>query len=162
MKLTFDARGNLKPYAITEVSQEAFREALVDAFEPGSSRHVLYQRYSRYTHELSRLLNESYHQWIDGSFVSTKINPKDIDLVTMINYQDYEKHQGRIDAAFVGGKARKHFQVDAYVVPVYPEDHRKSVFIVSDQVYWQSLFGRTRMSRAKKQYQKGFVQPNFE
>ena len=144
------------------MSHETFKENFVDSFLSNSSRYKLYEKYQRYLNELSALLSGPYYQWIDGSFVSTKANPKDIDLVTIVDYRDYERHLPKIESRFTGSKAREFYQVDAYIVPDYPVGHRKFVFTKSDKSYWQSLFGKTRVNRAKKQYDKGFIQLKFQ
>lgn len=161
MTLNFDIRGNLKPYQIVNTNHALFKETFVDTFDHSSSRYALYKKYLKYTASLSELLSKPYYQWIDGSFISTKANPKDIDLVSIIDYSDYEKHSLEIESEFVGSKAREVYQVDAYLVSEYPIDHPKFAFTNSDKLYWRSLFSRTRVNRAKKQYEKGFIQLNF-
>ena len=115
-----------------------------------------------YTNELSTLLTKPYHQWIDGSFVSTKATPQDIDLITVVHYQDYEEQAIEIGSRFSGSKARELYQVDAYIVADYLESHRKFVFAKSDKLYWISLFSKTRVNRAKRQHDKGLIQLNFK
>ncbi len=53
------------------------------------------------------------------------------------------------------------YKVDAYIVANYPENHKNHIFTKSDLLYWRSLFGKTRVNRAKKQYGKGLIQLNF-
>ena len=42
------------------------------------------------------------------------------------------------------------------------ENHEKNIYTRSDLLYWRTLFGKTRVNRAKKQYEKGLIQLNFE
>ena len=161
MELNFDIRGNLTPYETVDVEHDVFVNTFVTSFDSNSSRHSLYKKYTDYSNELSAFLSRPYYQWIDGSFISIKTNPRDIDLVTVIHYQDYEEHANAIASRFVGSQARALYQVDAYIVADYPKGHRKFAFAHSDKLYWMSLFGKTRVNRAKRQYDKGFIQLSF-
>lgn len=161
MELNFDIRGNLHPYEIIQVSFKDFKKVFVDSFESDSTRQRLFEKYLVYLNDLQQILGADFFQWIDGSFVSTKYNPKDIDLLTVIHYQDYEKNIKEIEKAFSGQNARKLYEVDAYVMGNYPQGHTKYRFTQSDLLYWRSLFGTTRVSRSRRQFRKGFVQINF-
>ena len=161
MELDFDIRGNLKPYEVIEINLEDFKKIFVDSFEEDYRRHEIFEKYLIYLRDFQEILKEDFFQWIGGSFTSNKINPRDIDLITVIHYKDYNKNLEVISKKFASRNARKLYEVDAYVVPDYPKDHKRSSFTKSDLVYWRRLFGQTRLNRAKKQYEKGFIQINF-
>jgi len=162
MELSFDIRGNLQPYKVITISFEDFQQAFVDSFDPESSRHRIFENYMNYLQELQNILRYDFHQWVNGSFVSNKVHPKDIDLVTVIDYRDHEKQRKNIERKFISRKARDIFNVDAYIVPQYPISHIRHSFYQSDLAYWRNLFGKTRVNRAKRQFEKGFVQLNFK
>lgn len=111
--------------------------------------------------DLSLLISKSFYQWIDGRFVSQKREPKDIDLVTILDFEDYEQHKNTLEKDFASFSGRKKYQVDAYIVANYPESHGKHIFTRSDLLYWKSLFGKTKVNRAKRQFEKGIIQLNF-
>lgn len=161
MELNFDVRGYLKPYDIVELTLADFEEGFVKSFSPDSSRHQLFDQYKLYLKDLQTVINAPFYQWIDGSYVTTKYNPRDIDIVTMIPHQEFEAKEGILRHKFSGRNARNIYEVDAYLVAEYPENHVKHSFTRSDLLYWYSLFHKTRVNRAKKQYQKGFIQINF-
>ena len=161
MKLSFDIRGNLQPYEIIKVGLDEFQEYFVKSFESDSSRHEIFEKYLVYLQDLQKIIEGDFFQWIDGSFVSTKFAPRDIDLLTVIHYKDYEKNVKEIENRFASFNARKIYQVDAYVMADYPDSHSKHVFTQTDLLYWKNLFGQTRVSRSKKQFPKGFIQINF-
>lgn len=162
MELNFDIRGHLKPYGIIEVSMEIFKENFVTVFEEESIRKQLFANYETYMNDLAKLITKDYYQWIDGSFVSTKKKPKDIDIVTILDYQDYEINKEVLEREFASFAGRKKYKVDAYIVAKYPENHKKYIFSQSDLFFWRNLFGKTRVNRAKKQYKKGIIQLNFK
>ena len=144
MNLEFDIRGNLKPYRITEISLKSFQKKFVNDFNQHSSRMVLFKNYQKYNNDLRSILTQSFYQWIDGSYVSNKLNPKDIDIVTIVNYQDYEKNKLVLEKEFAAAAARSRYEVDAYIVAKYPRNHKKYIITQSDLLYWQSLFSKTK------------------
>ena len=161
MELNFDIRGNLKPYEVIEISMEKFQETFVQAFEEEAIRQELFENYLNYMEAFSHLIKRNFYQWIDGSYVSNKKKPNDIDLVTILDYRDYEKNKKILEKEFASFAGRKNYKVDAYILPNYPVDHKKHIFTQSDLLYWRNLFGKTRVNRAKKQYEKGIIQLNF-
>jgi len=147
MELNFDIRGNLKPYEIIEISMEIFQKTFVNPFEEESIRQELFENYKNYMNDLLNLVEYDFYQLIDGSYVSTKKRPKDIDLVTILDYRDYEGNKEILEKEFASFAGRKKYKVDGY--------------IMSDLLYWRNLFGKTRVNRAKKQYEKGIIRLNY-
>ena len=162
MELNFDIRGNLKPYEVVEISMESFQKIFVNAFDEESIRQELYENYNQYMKDLRGLITQDFFQLIDGSYTSTKKKPKDIDLVTVLDYRDYEENKAILEKGFTSLSARKKYKVDAYILVNYPENHKKHAFTKSDLLYWKNLFGKTKVNRAKKQYEKGIIQLNFK
>lgn len=161
MELNFDVRGNLKLYEIIELSMEDFKNIFVNSFAEDSRRHELFEKYLIYLDNFREVIRGDFFQWINGSFVTTKYDPKDIDLVSVIHYQDYEKNIEELRKRLTSSNARRLFEVDAYIVADYPESHKKYSFTKSDLVYWRNLFGQTKANRARKKYPKRFIQINF-
>lgn len=116
----------------------------------------------RYCEDLNELLNTpKYVQWIDGSFISTQINPKDIDMVSLIDYELIESYEGELQE-FVTKEAKNQYGVDVYIVKMYPEDHKNHIRTKSDMIYWENWFGQTRRNRRKQRFAKGFVEIKFQ
>ena len=120
MELNFDIRGNLKPYEIIEISMETFQKTFVNAFDEESIRQELFENYNRYMKDFSEIITRDFFQWIDGSYVSNKRKPKDIDLITILDYRDYEENKVLLEKEFGSIGRRKKYKVDAYVVANYP------------------------------------------
>lgn len=161
MDLIFDNNGNLKPYKITEVSMNTFRHIFVDSYSLESKRHELFLFYQEYLEGLSKILKRSFYQWVDGSFITTKYNPRDIDIITIIDYRDYKANKEILMKEFASFEGRRKYKVDAYIVVDYPENHKNYIFTKSDLLFWRNLFGKTRVNRANKQFEKGFIRLNF-
>lgn len=74
------------------------------------------------------------------------------------SYKKYELNKRVLQESFVSKNARSKYKVDAYIIPSYPMQHKRYMFTQADLAYWRNLFGKTRMNRAKKQFEKGIIQ----
>uniref|UniRef100_UPI00313E80AD DUF6932 family protein n=1 Tax=Dyadobacter sp. OTU695 TaxID=3043860 RepID=UPI00313E80AD len=105
------------------------------------------------------IISTGFHQWIDGSFVTRKLNPRDIDVVTFVDASIYYANEPDVDILrnILRAYRRDHkTAVDEYFVKRYPETDEKYVFYHMDQLQWHNQFST---SRARKS--KGFAQLNF-
>lgn len=163
MEINFDSRGNLKPYEKIEVSLESFRKHFVDDFTDDNQRRVeIFENYLNFLQEFKQEVTGDFIQWIDGSFVTKKTAPRDIDFVTLIDYTTYEKYETIIENKYRRQPARNIFGlVDAYVVKMYPLDHSRRWVSDYDLVYWRRWFSETKKNRAKKKFAKGFIEIKF-
>lgn len=153
--MEFDAQGNLKPYDIIYTDWPTFKAMFVDAFPRSSTRQVIFENFSVYMEKLVAIIGTGFHQWIDGSFVTRKLNPSDIDFVTFVDAGIYYANEHEIDTLrdyYRGHKTR----VDEYFVKKYPEAHKKYVFYHTDRLQWYNQFTTSRALKAK-----GFIQLNF-
>ncbi len=88
--LNFDLRGNLRPYEPIKCGLRDLKKYLVDEIE-SDTRLDNYKKYLRYSNDLKALLKgQELKQWLNGSFVTKKRNPKDIDLLTFIDAETIE------------------------------------------------------------------------
>jgi hypothetical protein len=162
IKVQFDERGYLTPYDKVEMSLESFENNFVHDFANSSTRTNILHSYRAYLVDFQRLITTNFTQWIDGSFVTTKLNPNDIDFVTFIDAAVFEEKESLIINQFIFPNARNVYGVDAYGVRIYPSNHPFHSIGISDTLYWNEWFGRTRPNRANKKFQKGFVQIKFD
>jgi len=162
MELSFDTRGHLKPYEKLELNYDAFKTYFVEAFETGSTRHKLFKHYEKLTNDFREKITGNFTQWINGSFVSNKTNPHDIDLVTLLEYEIAEKYDDLIKSSFIGSNLYKQYRIDAYLVVMYPENHRKHKWTKSDLFYWYEWFTKSKMNRQRKRFPKRFIEIKFE
>ena len=77
------------------------------------------------------LVTEDFLQWIDGSFVSQKQNPRDIDIVTWIDYEVYQSKKELISKHFIGNAISFNFKVDNYILQNYPENHDEYAYSIA-------------------------------
>jgi hypothetical protein len=160
--ITFDERGHLtKPF---ELNMSQFKELFVDKWSHGTStRHAIFEVFETYLADFRTMITPDFDMWIDGSFVTQKTNPQDIDFVSFIDYTVYLKNVKLVDNQFnkygtktVYGKLR-----DGYVSPIYPKEHEDAYYTHSNEIYWFDQFSSTKPDRFKKKYSKGFIKLKF-
>ncbi len=158
MDFNFDIRGFLKPEGKNECTFEELQLNFVEPFDLESTRYQLLKNLEKYNQELLELLEgHPITQWINGSFVSTKKNPKDIDLVTLLDYSIVETKENKLKK-FTREHSLDHYKIDAYIVKLYPLDHPYYNRTKSDLLYWENWFSKTRLNRRKQRFPKGFLE----
>lgn len=147
--IKFDDQGYLTPYDVHEITLKDFEEN----FAINETRKSLLVEYQAFVEQLNSLGIANFYQWIDGSFVTKKTNPRDIDVVSFIDTKEFKKNEKEL--LFLS----KMFQnIDCYFVEVFLKDDKKYFITQTDTSYWYHFFQGTRKPRVKK----GFVQINFE
>lgn len=159
--INFDSKGLLVPNSNILVSLNDFKLHFVDSI-PSETRLPNFEKYVKYSSDLKSLLKvDALNQWINGSFVTTLKNPKDIDLVTFIDFELRERFEREL-IAFEASQANVVYEVDAYIVTVFPKGHSKEFLYKSDRAYWMERFSITRRNvRTGKKYPKGFLEINY-
>lgn len=158
--LNFNSKGHLVPSVNIHSTLEELEEVFVK--DIGSARRkYLFDKYTLYTESLKKeLIFGSFFQWIDGSFVSKKQEPNDIDLLTFVDYRELEHTPDKFEK-FKYPLSLINFEIDGYLVVVYPEDHKNYHLYTGDRLYWMDLFDKTRRNRNGIKNQKGFLELNF-
>ncbi|MEM8528834.1 MAG: hypothetical protein AAGG68_29635 [Bacteroidota bacterium] len=158
MDYSFDYRGYLKPYRKVEMKWSDFETLFVQTNE----RRHLFEELLRYNENLYGIIKSPFYQWMNGSFVTKQNRPKDVDVVTFIRYDTYDRKEQQIDAEFSKWQVGNFYKgLDAYTVWEYPESHRFYSTFKADCAYWYNWFSTTRANRAKKKYPKGFVELKY-
>nr|WP_293838490.1 hypothetical protein [uncultured Arsenicibacter sp.] len=120
-------------------------------------RYQLFDCYKRYTESLATILaGDHFVQWVDGSFTTREPNPGDIDVVSFINFDSVERSAKELQS-FKYPDSLLH-GVDAYIVKVYPKDHRLFALYAGDRAYWMDKFSKTTRNKRGIVYPKGFLE----
>ncbi|CAN5178406.1 hypothetical protein BH09BAC5_BH09BAC5_22230 [soil metagenome] len=155
--INFDSRGYLKPYEPISSNVKELKKYFVDEFD-SEIRLAHFHNYTRYSNDLKKLLGGiPLRQWINGSFVSKKTNPKDIDFVTFVDHTLIKKLNRKLDSYKADGSWEE-YGVDAYIIEVYSENNPHQKFTEFDMREWQELFCMTRRNRAGQRFNKGFLE----
>lgn len=153
--MDFDASGHLTPYAVLETSLADFEAVFVTGFPESLTRRRIFGRYLAYVEELRGIVGSGFVQWVDGSFVTRKVNPGDIDFLTLLEIDRYEKNREAIDALRMR-RSEPNSVIDGYFLFIRPENHPQWHLYAADRDEWYRHF---RWGRDDEQ--KGFVQLNF-
>ncbi|MEM8583878.1 MAG: hypothetical protein AAGF87_06395 [Bacteroidota bacterium] len=158
--MKFNARGLIEPPGIHKLLNEEFEHIFVEDFSNSETRRFLFEQLMVYTERVRDEVTDSFVQWIGGSFTTRKNNPKDIDVVTILkgSILEQKEFQLRELSKFSGSTKRP---IDAYQIGVRETDDPKYLLYELDYIYWMNLFSRTKMNRAGKTYNRGFVQLNY-
>ncbi len=148
--------GENLPPGVHSATVDEVEASLVVAFPTSSSRPPIFEGWRRHRNAVSALLPPSV-QWVDGSYVSTKINPGDIDVVTHVDGQQFDAldpaSQAAVRALFAGSPDTSTFLTDAYAIAEYPLGHVARPFYEQVRAYWE-----WRWSTARDGTSKGFVE----
>lgn len=88
MSLYFDSLGNLFPYQRSEYKINDCVNLFVNNFPASQTRQILFDNLLKYRAAIFSELNQTFAQWLNGSFTTQKLNPNDIDLANLISYND--------------------------------------------------------------------------
>ena len=152
--LEYDVNGYLKPYAPIPLSINLFEEEFVYNFSTSTTRRRLFNAYQVYNTLLNELLPKGFTQWVNGSFVTQKVDPNDFDLVTFIPnhiYERFEKEFNEISDL----RHRYPRDIHGYLLITYPKEHAWHIRYEYSRIQWLYDFGT---SIGRKKYPKGFIE----
>lgn len=126
---------------------EEVRAALVDPFRSSTTRAAIFAFWEERREAVTDLV-DLVGEWLDGSFSTDKLDPADIDLLTIIDGPSFDalpRHRRQIIASLVAGTQTEDFwYCDAGVVVRYPDDDLSSSRTTVAAGCWAGYFGHTR------------------
>lgn len=154
--LIFNSSGLLAPdNKITSTLEELETEFVKNI--PTPKRKEIFEAHINYSDQFKKVCNlKELHQWINGSFVTKKSSPGDIDLITFLDFETVKQLGDSINN-FKYPKSEIVYGVDAYIIEVYPEDHKNWFIYLSDKAYWVDRFTKTRRVKGNR-LAKGFLE----
>jgi hypothetical protein len=148
---TFNSSGYL-PEGIYQSNLTEFKDRFVNDFSNSRTRSDLFKGYVRLT---KGLLNTARFekQWIDGSYTTNKVDPRDVDLVSFVDGNDTSISTNQTYQDIVDQIMMDEYGCDSYIVPIFSDgDYRKS-FYDKNIKYWKNRWGKDR-----KGQDKGFIE----
>ncbi|MCB0633190.1 MAG: hypothetical protein R2824_03765 [Saprospiraceae bacterium] len=158
-ELDFNSNGYLSPYHPIDSNTDSLEHYFVANFPNSRTRKKLFQNYQQYTSRFSQEIYPYFEQWIDGSFVSLKENPNDIDIVTFLDYKIFNLRAYKLDD-FLSFSLESE-GIDAYIVPIYPENHPFYSKGRQLKTQWLDRFSSTKADIFDNIHPKGFLSINF-
>jgi hypothetical protein len=126
--------------------------ALVGGFPSSLRRPALFEQWRTLFQAIERIV-EVRAQWIDGSFVTRKEEPGDIDLVSHLDGElldALDPVEWMLLRGLIAGQVSKALHdCDSFFVAVYPEGHPARDAYERALAYWDAWFGADRAGRSK-------------
>jgi hypothetical protein len=136
----------LLPLGFHRLSMVDLERVCVEFFPLSSSRNAIMDGLKQFA---QRLLNARVagEMWVDGSFLTEKIDPKDVDVVVVIDGDAVYDHgtpdqRGAVDWAIANQKAT--LKCDSYVLMEYPVGHVLHTEGQWWRSYWHKQWGFNR------------------
>jgi hypothetical protein len=125
-----------------------FEKTFVSPYSFSSSRRMIFNDYLRYSKKFAEEYCYQWIQWIDGSFITDKLNPNDIDVVNFIQYSEaLEKRKNDFNQFKRKFGSIANYQTDGFLV-ILDNIARKNVN-QNEINYWQKIFSTTRNNERK-------------
>ena len=156
--LQYDIRGNLFPSKVIDLKWEDLETNLVIPFPNSEKRKGLFANFTSFVERLKKEIAPTFIIWVDGSFVSKKLNPGDVDAVFFIDHK-YSRPKKSVLDNFWFTKSNKYSKgLDLYYSIHYSENHKLNYLTHLDRLYWKDVYGNTRMDSNGNSYKKGFIE----
>ncbi len=160
MRFRFNARGFIMPYKIIESSVEEIEEVFIKPFPDSETRQMIFDNYLSYLDEFQTLITPNFMHWLDGSFMSKKENPNDLDFVSFIDYRIYEQKEEEI---FRIVEKYGYLKLDNYVSQIFPVNHPRYNETNHYKQYWTDLFSSSRRDpETNMTIPRGFLEIKFQ
>ncbi|WP_279358197.1 DUF6932 family protein [Methylobacterium indicum] len=106
------------------LSLDDIHKACVDGFPLSESRPVIMSGLREFIDKL-KISGIVGKIWIDGSFITQKIDPKDVDLVLIFDGTIYDSGDDKLRSTidWVNSNLKKALKCDSYVCMQYPKGH---------------------------------------
>jgi hypothetical protein len=149
--MRLNADGYLDP-GIYPVTVEEVKVNFVDAVPASETRATIFEGFVRHTADL-RQRPVAFEQYVDGSFVSSKINPGDIDLVCVADADTLDSlptsEQEKIRQLFRGKITKSTHHCDAYLIASVSESDPRYQYYFQNKKFWLGCFGFDRADQPK-------------
>jgi hypothetical protein len=157
--MQFDEKGHLKPYEIQELTLNEFRFYFVDKLNDITHRTQLFEQFLRFNNDLKEVFKIPYYQWVDGSYITTKEFPNDIDVVTFMPLDIMTKNLSSIYK--FREMSLTFYKVDAKFAPICKWNHRGYLESKEQESYWFELFSTSRKDLFGETFPKGIIKLNY-
>jgi hypothetical protein len=153
MTQQFLSNGNLTPGIHTYNMQE-FEEQFVTEFTTSTSRSAIYNKFKQWLHQLIQVIPPRY-VWLDGSYLTKKVDPKDIDLVVFYYPEDIQDQQQAAVIQNLITNVSRNYDCDAYLCLSFEhwDEQKLATFPRQDlkimQTYWMGQFSFDRAREPK-------------
>ncbi len=154
--LTFNDNGLLTPAKGISTTPDELYHEFVKPFPMSGTREDLYDKWTEYNRMLRQEIGAGFTQWVNGSFVTKELNPRDIDVLSFIPSHLYDQHKDVLDYFWADNWKKE--KLDCYIVKVYPINHPSYVLnTLKYQNEWLKRYTKTKPDEYFRQFDKGFL-----
>lgn len=143
----------LLPTGLVKVSAEQVHEHFVAPFTTSRNRQRLYNQWLLHRRAIVSIVPIE-RQWLNGSYVTGKVDPSDIDVVTFIDGEALNAldapQQAILEELTAGHTTRDRWGVDSFLVPTYPEGHPDRALARKVEGSWQTMWTNVKGSALTK------------
>ena len=148
------------PPALHEATVDEVQATFVDGFPASGTRPAIWGAFEDHTAAWKRLLGaEAQEQWLNGSFVTDKQEPGDLDFAMCVALEKVHAlasgQREALDRLFSGALHKWGGWLHAFAVPVAPEGTPEATMATAQRLVLLQLFGRARP--AEGGHEKGVV-----
>jgi len=125
MALAFQPDDDVLPPGAHSASAAEVEETLVDGFAESHTRRPIYVDWLALRDAIREIAPFS-RQWLDGSFVTKKLDPNDLDLASFFDSEVIEALDATQESclnALVSGPSEAAPRCDSYPIIEYPDGH---------------------------------------
>lgn len=161
MAFKFDEKGFLQPAQPIEATREVCEQFFVHGMKDSETRQRLWSKFVAFIERFQQELTSEFKVWLDGSFITMKLNPKDIDAVFLLDYLICERKKSVLDNWWFTAENKLGNGLDLYYSVEYPESHKRHFLTHLNHLYWLDVYSHTRRDSFGQQHPKGFVELKF-
>lgn len=152
MALAFADGSDYLPAGRHRATAEEIKTFFVDAFPASISRPILFERWAVLLQAIERVV-EVQAQWIDGSYVTKKPEPGDIDLVSHLDGETLDAlppvERALLRGLIAGQLSKQLHACDSFHIAIYPPGHPARGPYEAALAYWEEWFGTDRGGEPK-------------
>jgi hypothetical protein len=149
--MEFDSFGNLHPYDIIKAELNIIEELFVTSFVESITRKTLFSDFHLFLNEIKSIV-EIGALWLDGSFITLKKNPRDIDILIFVRSEVLLEKERELTIL----KKKYQPKIDSYFLELLPENHPKYFLFEMNRNEWLFTFSTSRSFQ-----NKGIIQIEF-
>ncbi len=123
----------------------------VDGFPLSATRKAIFENLLEVVRALAKNAIAG-DLWVDGSFVTSKFNPRDVDVVLCVSSDLYDNCSSEQRAVFdwiESERLHTDYRCDGYISIEWPVGHPLHGEGIETREYWRRLFGHTREGHEK-------------
>lgn len=156
---SFDLHGNLpvgnlfaEGHSLVHATLQEIHDRFVAQVQDSARRSLVWDGWMRHRNEVESV-GIRYATLLDGSFVTAKREPEDVDLCILYDAEEANQlgptERSQLLGLLRGPACKADYLCDAYGLGMYPFSNLRFPLTVEGFAYWTRVFGIDRQDRQK-------------